>query len=224
MRLIRTSTTSIVASALLTIAALLIASATAFAPAGSPGKGRAANIDPRDRYLDDVLDVGDSLILERFGIREVPAPSKLVRTRVGAANTSGQDDDRDVWPNVRIYWPTGRGPHQVVVYVPGAPPGTDRQSRIDVARKIAATANAVVILVRMRTAPGLAATRNDDDGFAAYEWARSNAGALGGDPRRVAVIGEGSADLRPGALRVRERRTQPLLPILPVMQRTVTLR
>ena len=223
MHLIRTSTTSILASALLTMASLLVASA-AVVPAGSPGNSRTANIDPRDRYLDDVLDVGDSLILERFGIREVPALSKFVRTRVGAVQTSWQDDDRDVWPNVRIYWPTGRGPHQVVVYVPGAQSETDRQSRIDVARKIAASANAVVILVRMRTAPILAATRNDDDGFAAYEWALSNAGALGGDPRRVAVIGDGSADLRPGALRVRERRTQRVPTILPVMQRTVALR
>jgi acetyl esterase/lipase len=57
-------------------------------------------------------------------------------------------------------------------------------------RAIAKAANAVVISCHYRLAPENKFPAAHDDAFAQYKWALANAGAFGGDPMRIAVMGE----------------------------------
>ena len=58
------------------------------------------------------------------------------------------------------------------------------------ARAIAREANAIVISVDYRRAPEFKFPGQHDDALASYRWAVANAGAIGGDPARIALGGD----------------------------------
>ncbi|MBL0423344.1 alpha/beta hydrolase [Ramlibacter sp. AW1] len=76
----------------------------------------------------------------------------------------------------------------------------------DIARKLCAQVNAVVVSVEYRLAPEHPYPAAHDDALAATRWALGNAQALGGDAARVAVAGESAgANLAAStALRLRD--------------------
>ena len=93
---------------------------------------------------------------------------------------------------VRIYTPDGaQGPLPVVVYYHG---GGFVIADIDVydstPRAIAKGAKAVVISVEYRHAPEAKFPAQQDDALAAYKWTLAHAKEFGGDPSKVALLGE----------------------------------
>ncbi|WP_336038020.1 alpha/beta hydrolase [Halobacterium yunchengense] len=92
---------------------------------------------------------------------------------------------------VRVYRPDADGPHPVVVYFHGGGfvLGT-LDSRDPICRTLATDAECVVVSVAYRLAPEHPFPAAVEDAYAATEWVAANAGAVGGDPDRVAVAGD----------------------------------
>ncbi|MEO8227646.1 MAG: alpha/beta hydrolase [Gemmatimonadota bacterium] len=92
---------------------------------------------------------------------------------------------------VRIYTPAGSGPFPVVAYYHGG--GfviADKEVYDGGARALAKQANAVVVSVDYRRAPEHKFPAAHEDALATYQWARSNAASIKGDPNKIAVAGE----------------------------------
>lgn len=94
--------------------------------------------------------------------------------------------------NAKIYTPDGaRGPLPVIVYYHGGGWVVANSQVYDAStRALAREAGAVVVSVDYRLAPEAKFPAQHDDALAAYRWALANAGAIGGDPRRMALAGE----------------------------------
>lgn len=92
----------------------------------------------------------------------------------------------------RIYSPVdAKGPLPVVLYIHG---GGWVIADIDVydssPRALAEAAQAVVVSIEYRHAPEAKFPAAHDDANKAYEWMIANAATWGGDPKRVAIVGE----------------------------------
>ncbi|WP_460451317.1 alpha/beta hydrolase [Alsobacter sp. SYSU BS001988] len=94
---------------------------------------------------------------------------------------------------IRIYTPEGSGgqPKPVVVYYHGggwviADLDTYESSAMAMAHKT----GAIVASVEYRHAPENKFPAAHEDAFAAYQWVVQNAGQFGGDPQRLALMGE----------------------------------
>lgn len=110
---------------------------------------------------------------------------------------------------VKLFWPAGQGPYPVVVYFRDAGSRGDADPA-GAARALAKSTDAVVVSVSVDTADGSRQVGNSQAADQAYRWALANAGSLGGDPRRVAVMGEGLAGAV--AMTVAEHAQQAHLP------------
>ena len=92
-----------------------------------------------------------------------------------------------------LYTPTGPGPFPTIVFlhgggwVIGSPESDDAG-----ARALAKGVQAVVVSVNYRLAPENKFPAAWDDALAAYRWAASTIGRWRGDPRRLALAGEGA--------------------------------
>jgi acetyl esterase len=97
---------------------------------------------------------------------------------------------------VRVYMPEGAGgqgsqPLPVVVYYHGGGWVIADINVYDAGpRAIAKDAKAIVVSVEYRQAPEHKFPAAHEDAVAAYQWALQNAQSWGGDPKRVAVMGE----------------------------------
>lgn len=93
---------------------------------------------------------------------------------------------------VRIYTPEGAsGALPVVVYYHGG--GfviADLDTYDATPRAIAKGAKAIVVSVEYRHAPEAKFPAQQEDAVAAYKWALANAASFGGDPTKVALLGE----------------------------------
>ncbi len=92
----------------------------------------------------------------------------------------------------RVYTPDGaNGPLPVILYIHG---GGWVIADIDVydssPRALATAANAIVVSIEYRHAPEAKFPAAHDDSNAAYKWVLANAAKWGGDPARVALVGE----------------------------------
>ncbi|WCS23793.1 alpha/beta hydrolase [Methylobacterium sp. NMS14P] len=114
------------------------------------------------------------------------APLPGVATKDTAYETGGGTQP------VRIYTPEGaQGPLPVVVYYHGG--GfviADIDTYDATPRAIAKGANAVVVAVEYRHAPEAKFPAQQEDALAAYKWVLANAKTFGGDPAKVALLGE----------------------------------
>lgn len=114
------------------------------------------------------------------------APEPGVVTKDLAYDTAGGSQ------KVRIYTPEGAtAPLPVVVYYHGG--GfviADLDTYDSTPRAIAKGAKAVVVSVEYRHAPEAKFPAQQEDAFAAYKWALANAKSFGGDPSKVALLGE----------------------------------
>jgi acetyl esterase/lipase len=92
-----------------------------------------------------------------------------------------------------LYTPTGPGPFPAIVFLHGGGWVIGSPESYDAgARGLAKGVQAVVISVNYRLAPENRFPAAFDDALAAYRWAASTIGRWRGDPRRLALAGEGA--------------------------------
>lgn len=92
---------------------------------------------------------------------------------------------------LRLYWPEGDGPHPLTVYMHGGGYVLgDLDTQDMIARALCAWGGSLVVSVDYRLAPEHKFPAGPEDSYAALLWAAANAGALGGDPSRLAVAGD----------------------------------
>lgn len=93
--------------------------------------------------------------------------------------------------NLRIYIPEAQAPLPVVVYFHGGgfiAGGTHVSEEVN--RATAIDAGVIVVAVSYRLAPEHKFPAATDDTFAALGWVAENIGSYGGDPTRLAVMGD----------------------------------
>ncbi|BBG03321.1 MULTISPECIES: alpha/beta hydrolase [Pseudonocardia] len=107
---------------------------------------------------------------------------------------------------LRIHVPHGDGPFPVVLYVHG---GGFVGGGLDVvderARALALDAGAVVVTATYRRAPESRFPAAHDDAFAALRWTAGEIAAHGGDPARIAVLGDSAGANLAAAAVIRAR-------------------
>jgi acetyl esterase/lipase len=141
--------------------------------------------------------------LEPAEARKQPTPADAVKAIMAEKGISTAPDpavaSKDVtYPagagsqKARIYTPVGaKGPLPVVLYIHG---GGWVIADIDVydssPRALAKAANAIVVSIEYRHAPESKFPAAHDDANAAYQWVVANAAKWGGDPKKIAILGE----------------------------------
>lgn len=94
---------------------------------------------------------------------------------------------------IRIYRPDGDGPFPVAVFFHGGGfVAGSLESHDQLCRALASTAGVAVVAVDYRLAPEHPFPAAVEDAYAATEWAAENAAEFGGDPDRLAVVGDSS--------------------------------
>ncbi|WP_144142067.1 alpha/beta hydrolase [Paraburkholderia sp. BCC1884] len=91
----------------------------------------------------------------------------------------------------RVYTPQGEGPFPLILYFHGG--GwviADLDTYDATPRAMAAQSRAVVVSVHYRQAPEHRLPAAHEDAFAAWRWLIDHAVSLGGDPEKIAVMGE----------------------------------
>lgn len=153
--------------------------------------------------------------------RKQPTPSDAVKAvmetkkDVVAAKVTIKEvlvDGADGSIPARVYIPEGGiKPMPVVVYYHGGGFVIADNNVYDATpRSLADQTKSIFISVEYRKAPEHKFPAAHDDAFAAYKWVLKNAGAFGGDPKRVAVAGEsagGNLALNV-AIRARDEKVQ----------------
>jgi acetyl esterase/lipase len=121
-----------------------------------------------------------------------PDPAKLVPD-ITTVDVPIPGDNLETPLATTVYTPVGPGPFPAVVYFHGGGWVIGSRKAYDAgARALAKGANAVVISVDYRLAPEHKFPAAWDDALAAYKWMASNVGSWRGDPRRLALAGEGA--------------------------------
>lgn len=94
----------------------------------------------------------------------------------------------------RVYTPESKSPRKklpvIVYYHGGGWVIADLDTYDSTPRAMAKAVNAIVVSVHYRQAPENKFPAAHHDAFAAYKWVVTNAASLGGDSRRIAVMGE----------------------------------
>jgi acetyl esterase/lipase len=111
---------------------------------------------------------------------------------------------------IRVYWPKDAQPDDdglpVVLYIHG---GGWVIADLDVydasPRAIANAAGAVVVSTHYRQGPEDRFPAAHEDTFAAYRWVLGNAAGFGGDPRRIALVGESAGGNMAANVAIRAR-------------------
>lgn len=196
-------------------------------PAGAPPKS--------DRDMQAVLDATAALggkpieTLSPAEARKQPTPADGVKallqkqgkpaTPEPVANVENRkfDGPGGSLP-MRIYTPKGNPPFPLVVYIHG---GGWVIADLDVydssPRAIANAANAIVVSVEYRHAPEHKFPAAHEDAFAGYRWVLDNAASIGGDPKRVAVVGESAGGNMAMGVSLMARERNVALPVHQVL-------
>lgn len=180
-----------------------IEAAAAEAPP-SPSEAPVASADMQ-KVLDKLASLGGKPIesLDPVEARKQPTPADAVKAVMSDQGVTTAPDPavttKDVtYPagmgaqKARIYTPAGaKGPLPVVLYIHG---GGWVIANIDTydssPRALAQAANAIVVSIEYRHAPEAKFPAAHDDANAAYQWIIANAAKWGGDPNKIAVVGE----------------------------------
>ncbi|SDR30735.1 Acetyl esterase/lipase [Paraburkholderia fungorum] len=114
----------------------------------------------------------------------------------------------------RVYRPQGEGPFPLILYFHGG--GwviADLDTYDATPRSIAAQSNAIVVSAHYRQAPEHRLPAAHDDAFAAWRWLVENGASLGGDPDRIAVMGESAGGNLAINVSIRARETGTRMPL-----------
>ncbi|OBJ08425.1 alpha/beta hydrolase [Mycobacterium sp. 1465703.0] len=124
----------------------------------------------------------------RAGLESAPPPQNMPEmASVTETLIPGAASDLQV----RIYCPTTDTGTPVLVYLHGGGLVMGSNHSFEpLARELAAAAAATVVAVDYRLAPQAAPPAQFDDAYAATEWVSRNAGELGVDSDRLAVVGD----------------------------------
>jgi acetyl esterase len=140
------------------------------------------------RLQPTMADAVDALLKTRG---ENSDPTKLVPDVTTVDATIPGADGTEL--TATVYTPTGPGPFPAVVYFHGGGWVIANRKAYDAgARALAKGAQAVVISIDYRLAPENKFPTSWDDALAAYKWTATNVGRWRGDPRRLALAGEGA--------------------------------
>jgi acetyl esterase len=144
-------------------------------------------LTPTEARLQPTMADAVSVVMKKRGEDPDPAKSAPDITIVDA--TIPAEDGTQL--TATLYTPPGPGPFPAVVYFHGG--GWVLADKHDASeRALAKGAEAVVISVGYRLAPENKFPTAWDDALAAYKWTASNVGRWRGDPRRLALAGEGA--------------------------------
>jgi acetyl esterase/lipase len=140
------------------------------------------------RLQPSMADAVDALLKKRG---ESTDPAKLVPDVTAVEATIPAADGTPL--TATLYTPIGQGPFPAVVYFHGGGWVIGNSHVYDAgARALAKGAQAVVISVDYRLAPENKFPTAWDDALATYKWTATNVGRWRGDPRRLALAGEGA--------------------------------
>lgn len=172
--------------------------------AAAPASAPIANAEMQ-KVLDELRALAGKPIesLTPAEARQQPTPADAVKALMAKQGMSAAPDPavstKDVtYPagagvqKARVYTPAGAtGPLPVILYIHG---GGWVIADIDVydssPRALAKAANAIVVSIEYRHAPEAKFPAAHDDANAAYRWVLANAAKWGGDPKKVALVGE----------------------------------
>jgi acetyl esterase len=146
-------------------------------------------LSPQEARSQPVMADAVVAVLRKNGVD--PDPAKLVPDITTTEATIPAADGTPL--TATIYTPAGPGPFPAVVYFhDGGWVIGSRQAGDLGARALAKQAGAVVISVDYRLAPEAKFPTAWDDALATYRWTASKVGSWRGDPRRLALAGEGA--------------------------------
>ena len=115
---------------------------------------------------------------------------------------------------VRVYTPNGSGPFPVIVYYHGGGWVIATNDTYDATpRALVNLTNAVVISVEYRKAPEYKFPAAHEDAYAALQYVAQNAEKMGGDPKRVAVVGESAGGNMASAVCLMAKQRNGMMPI-----------
>ncbi|MBC8135393.1 MAG: alpha/beta hydrolase fold domain-containing protein [Fibrella sp.] len=156
-------------------------------------------------------------LLKRRNGGTLPAPEPVAR--VEDRTVPGPAGPR----TVRVYTPEGAGPFPVAVYVHGGGWTVGSIAGYDPSyRALANTARCVVISVSYRLAPENKFPSGLEDVYAAFQYIRKNAAQFGGDPKRVAIVGESAGGNLAAAVCLLSRDRKAALPVYQVLIYPIT--
>jgi acetyl esterase/lipase len=114
----------------------------------------------------------------------------------------------------RVYTPQGEGPFPVILYFHGGGWVIGDLDTYDATpRAMAAHSKAIVVSAHYRQAPEHRLPAAHDDAFAAWRWLVGNAASLGGEPDRIAVMGESAGGNLAINVSIRARETGTRMPL-----------
>jgi acetyl esterase len=146
-------------------------------------------LSPTDARAQPTMADAVNALLRKKG--EETDPTKLVPDITTADATIPGADGTPL--TATVYTPTGPGPFPAVVYFHGGGWVIGSIQAYDAsARTLARAAQVVVISVGYRLAPENKFPTAWDDALAAYKWTATKVGSWRGDPRRLALAGEGA--------------------------------
>jgi acetyl esterase len=156
--------------------------------AGLGGKPIETLTPTEARLQPTMADAVNALLTKRGGDTD---PSKLAPGVTTVDATIPLEDQSQL--TATLYTPTGPGPFPVVVYFHGGGWVIGNSHAYDAgARALAKGAQAVVISVDYRLSPENKFPTPWDDALSTYKWTVTNVGRWRGDPRRLALAGEGA--------------------------------
>lgn len=154
------------------------------------------SVDPQVQTLLDGLAAQGMKPFEQIGVEATRAVVDTFTGLQRPAPTVGRVLD-GTYPGpagaqpLRIYIPDDEGPLPVVVYFHGGGfVGGGLSVADEPARVLANDAGAIVVAVSYRLAPEHKFPAATDDTFAALRWVAEHAEDFGGDPARIAVVGD----------------------------------
>lgn len=155
--------------------------------------------------LDQLAKLGGKPVesLEPVEARQQPTPADAVEALIKSQGKTPTPEavakvENRTFPGpagavaIRIYTPQGgTGPMPVILYVHGGGWVIADLDTYDASpRAIANAAGAIVVSTHYRQGPEHKFPAAHDDTLAAYQWMLANAGKFGGDPKRIALVGE----------------------------------
>ncbi len=123
----------------------------------------------------------------------------------------------------RVYTPSGSGPFPVIVYYHGGGWVIAGINAYDSScRALSNAANAVVVSVGYRLAPEARFPAQHEDSYAALQYVMKNASSMGGDPKKVAVVGESAGGNLATAVCLMARDRKGMMPVYQVLVYPIT--